>query len=138
MINLQAGDLLGPGLKHYPEDDAALWALAQKCVVLNRHHPKYIVEVLKSSTVWIAESERAPEVMTIEAVDAILENVTAQDVRQVAMVHLVQEQPHQRKKEKGVNIYSFDQGFRVLGFRVLGFRFKVLGFRIPKRTQIPE
>jgi len=85
---------LGPELKRYPEDDAALWAFAQEWVVLNNHHPKFIVKLLKSSRVCFAESKQFSKVMIVEAVDAILEGVTLKAVRKACfamgdMFHLV-------------------------------------------------
>ena len=40
---------LGPELRRYPEDDDELWADALKCLILNVHHPQYVVKLLKDS-----------------------------------------------------------------------------------------
>jgi hypothetical protein len=46
---LQLEPFLGADFSQYPEDDADLWKCARKNIVLNPHHPGFIIRMLRNS-----------------------------------------------------------------------------------------
>eukprot|EP00959_Pyramimonas_sp_CCMP1952_P287216 6006400-Pyramimonas_sp.AAC.1 len=50
-----------------------LWAAAMKCVILNVHHPRYVVKLIKVTKAYATEAGVAPVPEVIHAIDAILQ-----------------------------------------------------------------
>ena len=75
----QTGDL-GPELNSYPEEDDELWAFTQKHIILNKHHPKYIVKLLKSCRADLPHSEVVSKATITTSMDMILQGLTHEDV----------------------------------------------------------
>lgn len=66
-----------PTSKVYPNEDMKLWAFAKKSIVLNRHHPLYIMGLIREhSKVDDIPNELKTKVCSIVVPEVLLEDVS--------------------------------------------------------------